>query len=270
MTVRQWLDENTKILTAAGIGTARLDCLVLLEDCLNTNRTQLLAHPECKLSVEQIKWLDQRLAQRSGHIPLAYIRGKTEFYGREFIVDRHVLEPRPESETIIDLCKSAPLPERPRIADVGTGSGALGVTAKLELPHAQVDLLEIDKAALVVARKNVNKFRIQATCIQSDLLAQTAVAYDVILANLPYVPDDFHINPAAEAEPRFAIFGGADGLNVYRRMFVQLAGFDWKPRYIFTESLAPQHDELAKIAASADFKLTKTDDFVQQFEPAAI
>ena len=110
MHVGDWLKTATQKLQQAGIATARLDCLVLLEDYLNTNRTQLLAHLERELTVEQIKWLSLRLVRRAKHEPLAYIRSKTEFYGREFIVNKHVLEPRPESETMIDLLKASNLP----------------------------------------------------------------------------------------------------------------------------------------------------------------
>lgn len=271
MTVETFLAQATKRLSAAGIATARLDCLVLLEDVLNTNRTQILAYPEKEINDEQIMYLWELTSRREKHEPLAYIRGKTEFYGREFIVDKHVLEPRPESETMIDLLKAAAatnLFTHPRIADVGSGSGALGITAKLELPNARVDLIEIDQAALIVAQKNVSKFSISAQCIKNDLLTQTSASYDVILANLPYVPDDFHINPAALREPRLAIFGGGDGLDVYRRLFQQLKGFDWKPEAIFTEALPPQHDTLATIALETGFKLAQTQDFIQRFGPS--
>ncbi|HEY1835794.1 MAG TPA: peptide chain release factor N(5)-glutamine methyltransferase [Candidatus Saccharimonadales bacterium] len=267
ISIANWLVGASKQLETAGIETARLDCLVLLEDCLNTNRTQLLAHPERELDIEQIKWLSSRLKRRTKHEPLAYIRGKTEFYGREFIVNKHVLEPRPESEAMIDLLKAATLPANPRIADIGAGSGCLGITAKLELPHAQADLIEVDEPALAAAKKNVNKFSINATCIKNDLLARISTKHDVILANLPYVPNNFHINLAAQAEPRFAIFGGADGLDVYRRLFSQIKELPWQPSFIFTESLPPQHAELAAIANSAGFKLVRTEDFIQQLEP---
>ena len=146
-------------------------------------------------------------------------------------------------------------------------SGALGITAKLELPNTYVSFVEIDTAAVTVARKNVNKFSVVVNCVKSDLLTQTAGNYDLILANLPYVPDNFHINQAAQAEPRLAIFGGGDGLDVYRRLFLQLTHLPRRPSFIFTESLPPQHRELAKIANSAGFSLMRTDDFIQRFEP---
>jgi release factor glutamine methyltransferase len=266
MDIGTWLQLATQKLHQAGIETARLDCLVLLEDILNKNRTQLLAHPEITPTKNQFTVLNKYIVRRSHHEPLAYIRGKTEFYGRMFVVNKYVLEPRPESETMIELLKSTALPDYPRIADIGTGSGALGITAKLELPNARVDLIEINRAALNVAKKNVNMFSISTNLIQNDLLSNLGIQYDIILANLPYVPDNFHINPSAQAEPRIAIFGGPDGLNVYRRLFGQIAEFDHKPSYIFTEALPPQHEILATIAEAAGFKVVRTDDFIQQFQ----
>lgn len=267
MRVDEFLATATTRLQQAGVETARLDCLVLLEDQLNKNRTHILAHPEEKINVEQLKCLLMAINRRAKHEPLAYIRGKTEFYGREFIINEHVLEPRPESETMIDLLKASPLPSVARIADVGAGSGALGITASLELPATCVDLIEIDKHALAVAQKNVNKFSVPATCITSNLLTAVAVHYDAILANLPYVPDNFQINPAALMEPRVAIFGGPDGLDIYRRLFAQLKEAVPKANFVFTEALPPQHSKLAGIAQASGYRLARTEDFIQQFEP---
>ncbi len=267
MNIDDWLRQSQRQLTVAGIETARLDCLVLLEDYLNKNRTQLLAHPELEITVEQQKYLWKCVERRTKHEPLAYIRGKVEFYGREFIVDKHVLVPRPESEAIIELlkAKAADLPDHPRIADVGTGSGVLGITAKLELPNAQVDLFEVDQAALDVAQKNINKFSMFLDCFLGDLLATANTLYDVVITNLPYVPNGFSINRAAQVEPRLAIFGGADGLDLYRRLFAQLQTLSQKPSVVLTESLPQQHADLAEIARNVGFKLAKTEDFIQQF-----
>src|SRR5688572_20708013 len=95
----------TRQLEAVDIPTARLDVLVLLEDLIGKDRTWLLAHSEHELTIDQLTTLDQQVARRAGHEPLAYIRGKTEFYGREFAVSPHTLEPRPETETMIELAK---------------------------------------------------------------------------------------------------------------------------------------------------------------------
>lgn len=269
MEIGTWLQESTRKLLTVGIATARLDCLVLLEDILNNNRTHLLAYPENVLSPEQIVELDSYIVRRAGHEPLAYIRGRSEFYGRTFLVNKHVLEPRPESETMIEMLKvvaATTLPTQLRIVDIGAGSGALGITAKLELPAAHVDLIEIDRTAVTVTKKNINMLSKSMNVFQNDLLTNITAKYDVVLANLPYVPDGFHINSAAEAEPHIAIFGGPDGLDVYRRLFSQIAELRNKPSYILTEALPPQHEQLAAIAQEAGMQLSKTDDFIQQFE----
>src|SRR5690348_16610813 len=103
MTVESWLKRSTGRLNRAGISSARLDSLILLEDELQRGRAWLLAHPETKISQLKLKKLEHKLARRLKHTPLAYIRGFSEFYGRQFKINRHVLEPRPETETMIDL-----------------------------------------------------------------------------------------------------------------------------------------------------------------------
>lgn len=266
MNVQEWLSGSTSKLDQAGIGTARLDALVLLEDVLNTNRTQLLAHSEQMLSSSTVRLLAEQLERRAAHEPLAYIRGKSEFYGREFVVSQAVLEPRPESETLIELLLNQPdLPHPLVVADIGTGSGALGITAFLELPRATVDLLDIDNNALEIAKLNVIKFATGQFVIQSDLLLQATRQYDVLLCNLPYVPDDYIINRAAAHEPALALFGGPDGLDIYRKLFDQVRQQKSKPLLILCESFPMQHEEMIRIATSIGYHLAKADDFIQVF-----
>ncbi len=267
MRTELFLKNATSYLAKAGIGTARLDALVLLEDELGRDRAYLLAHPETMISKTKLKRLEAKLKRRAGHLPLAFVRGQTEFYGRKFFVNRHTLEPRPESETMIELLLKLPLPPKPAIADVGTGSGALGITAKLELHNSEVDLYDIDASALSVARHNQALHELHLHTRKSDLLSAHVRTYDVILANLPYVPDHHRINQAAAMEPRIAIFGGRDGLDIYRRFFAQLHRFTWRPKFVLTESLPPQHDQLAEIANAHGFRLLRSQDFIQVFVP---
>jgi release factor glutamine methyltransferase len=114
-------------------------------------------------------------------VPLAYLRGKTEFYGREFIVNEHVLEPRPESETMIDILKTLDLPAHTRLADIGCGSGALGITVALERDSSVVTLLDIDSEALAVATKNASQHKVNVRLLCSDLLASADEQFDVLL-----------------------------------------------------------------------------------------
>ena len=272
MTLNQWLSQAANGLKEAGIGTSRLDALVLLEDELDRDRTWILAHPETILQGPALQRLNKKLTRRAKHEPLAYIRGFSEFYGRKFKVNKRVLEPRPESETMITLLKNllhhdslisedSPL----KIADIGTGSGAIGITTALELHNHQVDLYDIDASCLAVARHNCALHELRLHCYKRDLLNRPVRPYGVLLANLPYVPDRWKINQAAAMEPRIAIFGGKDGLDLYRRMFEQIKELPRQPKYIFTESLPPQHQKLTKVAKKAGYKLTKTQDFIQLY-----
>ncbi len=240
---------------------------MLLEDVLNTNRTQILARSDRSLTEVEYKTLTALIQKRAQHIPLAYIRGKTEFYGRDFIISSAVLEPRPESETMIEMLKSLSLPEPPAILDVGTGSGALGITAALEIPGSSLGLLDIDAAALAVAAQNAARYNVAAHLYENDLLTAIDDHFDIMLCNLPYVPNDFQINTAASHEPAIAIFGGPDGLDLYRRLFEQLAAQHNKPVYILTESLPTQHAQLQDIASQAGFRQSRVDDFIQLFAP---
>lgn len=267
MTIDRWLTTTTKRLASAGIGTARLDCLVLLGDVLEKQRSWLLAHPESIISEQPLRVLTEMVSRRQQHEPLAYIRQKTEFYGREFIINSTVLEPRPESETMIELLKKQPLPQQ--IIDVGTGSGALAITAKLELPDCNVIAIDIDPRCLVVARDNAKKHRVKINFLKGDLLSplvssQFSFCDSILLANLPYVPDSYQINEAAAMEPHHAIFGGEDGLDLYRNLFAQISTSKTKPTHIITESLPFQHTTLAAIAR--DYLTVETVDLIQIFQ----
>lgn len=331
--VSDWLKASEGLLKDAGIPTARLDCLVLLEDQLAKDRAWLLSHPEYDLQGSDLKILSTNIAQRAQHVPLAYIRGKAEFYGREFIVNAHTLVPRPETETLIDLLKvvrnceadvavwedgkrkrqrkerhykfEKPEPasslvktdegykvvwpkqaaaastrstkrsvltyhdEDLFIADIGTGSGAIAVTAKLELPEVTVAATDIDKECLETARRNAEDLGADINFLHGNLLQPLelpAGKTTILLCNLPYVPDNFQINTAATHEPRHALFGGPDGLDLYRELFEQIKASDIKPAYILTESLPPQHEILAGIAEAAGYVCARTDDFIQVFE----
>jgi release factor glutamine methyltransferase len=265
----EFIKQAASRLKTAGISSARLDILILLEDATHHDRAWLLAHPEHNLSSNQLNKLNKQIARRRQHQPLAYIRGQTEFYGRRFKLNKRVLEPRIESETMIDLLKNLPLPKNPKVADVGTGCGAIGISAALEIHPSIVDLYDIDSSALAVARHNEHLHELKLGIHKRDLLNRPVrPAYDIVLANLPYVPNEWQINEAAMQEPRTAIFGGRDGLDLYRRLFGQLAKMAEKPQFVLTEALPPQHKQLAQVAAENGYKLSDSADFIQVFEAA--
>lgn len=272
-TIATWLADATARLTGVGVATARLDCLVLLEDVTGKERSWLLAHPEDELESYQIKELKSMLRRRVAHEPLAYIRGKSEFYGREFVVNSHTLEPRPETETMIELLLNLVESRKLKVeslVDVGTGSGCIAITTALELPGTKVYATDIDEECLKTARQNAQSLGADVTFLQGNLLRPIPTSFlqrpSSILANLPYVPETHQINQAALHEPRRAIFGGKDGLDYYRMLFVQIDEVSNKPVVILAESLPSQHATLTEIATRHGYKLTESRDFIQCFE----
>ncbi|HLZ15184.1 MAG TPA: HemK/PrmC family methyltransferase [Candidatus Saccharimonadales bacterium] len=270
MTTHNFLLTATKQLQKAGIDSARLDVLLLLEDALGRNRAELLAHPE--LSVPQAKEtvLNEQIARRATHVPLAYIRGHAPFYGREFRVNERVLVPRPESEAMITLLKQWHREQAPHqllIADIGTGSGCLGVTAALELPNIHsIALCDTSQEALMIALENARHYEVTAIPYRMDLLEQPFAAdYQVFLANLPYVPETLEINEAAKHEPKTAIFSGPDGLDHFKRFWRQVSELGEPPACIVTEALPAQHHTMATMARGAGFVLRANDGFAQLF-----
>ncbi|GAC1387244.1 MAG: peptide chain release factor N(5)-glutamine methyltransferase [Candidatus Saccharimonadales bacterium] len=273
MTIRSYLNESLEKLSLALIPTARLDSLIFLEDVIGLSRAYILAHEEIEISQKHHSKLMQLISLRATHIPMAYIRGKAEFYGREFIITPAVLCPRPESEVIIDVVKQLAVthlgqyrPDAISIFDIGTGSGILGITIALELPFADVTLLDIDNNALAVADQNCKNVGLRLPSICDDLL-KLSVAHnatiDIAVANLPYIPDSYVINEAARHEPNRALFGGADGLSLYRRLFMQCRKL--QVAYVITESLKFQHNSLSAIASTYSYHLESESGLVQQF-----
>lgn len=262
MTIAEWLVNSMVKLRKAGVPKGRTDALVLLADLFGKDKSWIHAHPEHVLDGLQVRELDSRLAKRLDRVPLAYIRGFAEFYGRKYTVNSHVMVPRPESESFITLLKELGL-ETARIADIGTGSGCLGITAALELPDSSVDLYDVSPEALAIAQLNASRYKVEAGLYESDLLkGLQAVKYDVLLANLPYVPSGMVTSPEITREPDLALFSGSDGLDHYRRFWEESNG----PRYVLTESLEEQHDVVAELAAENGYELIKTDVLVQLFE----
>lgn len=267
MTTLDWLTAAQQTLQDHHIDSARLDALILLEDQIGRDRAWLLAHPEHVLEDRDVASLQILLNKRTDHQPMAYIRGHQEFYGRSFTVNEHVLVPRPESETIIELL-IAHAAENEVIADIGTGSGALGITAQLELPDSTVYVTDIDEACLALACDNAERLGAHVTPKAGDLLTALegdAMSITTLLCNLPYVPLHYPINTAATHEPELALFSGEDGLDAYRLLFEQLQNLAMQPKLIVCESLESQHAALTKIAATANYKPRETRGLIQAF-----
>lgn len=273
MQVNEWLKKTVAKFKYES-GTAQLDAEVILAHVLDVDRSWLHAHPEFEINNDKISTLTDYTKRRAYHEPLAYILKKTEFYGREFYITSGVLVPRPESESMIDLFKKYISENKINdalVVDVGTGSGALIITAALEAKPTQCVAIDIDDTCLSVANQNIDKYKVNVCLEKGDLLEpikqknfnQNNI---VVLANLPYVPKKYSINMEAKNEPAHAIFGGEDGLDLYRKLFLQLSLYKDKKIAVFTESLPFQHQELKAIATEFNFVEKTEDDFIQVFE----
>ena len=273
ITLGSWLHAAEKHLKNAGIDTARLDCLVLLSDELLCDKSWVLAHPEHILQIEQTEKLDTKIIHRARHTPLAYIRGHAEFYGRDFIVNTDVLVPRSESEDMIDLLKQVMTSDIETVYDIGTGSGVLAITIKLEFPRVTVIATDIDNTCLGTAQKNALILGADVAFIQGDLLqpirdSRLETRDSIFLANLPYVPSDYPVNKAATYEPSLALYSGPDGLGHYRTLFTQLTTLTKSPTHVITESLQDQHGALAGIAEHNGYSLALVKGLAQLFARA--
>ncbi len=263
-----WTDQLKK----AGVATARLDSLVLLEDVTDKDRSYLLAHPEFELAVEQLEELEQKITRRCMHEPLAYIRKKSEFYGREFYVDNSVLQPRPETEDMIDLFKELTSGTNTIAADIGTGSGCIAITVKLECPTIDVIATDVSEECLEIASTNAMRYGLKMSMLQGNLLEpllNEKVEPTALLCNLPYVPKDYEVNKSATHEPDIALYAGTDGLDSYRVLFSQCNKFSRLPETVFTESLISQHELLAEIAVRHGYQLHTTRGLIQVFTARA-
>lgn len=224
------LAEMTARLDAAGIADARIEARLLLQHALQCSREHLYRHLGAPLDAAQIEVLEHLVRARLAGAPLAYLVGEREFYGRTFHVNDRVLIPRPETELLVELAvdfaRRYPSPA-PLIVDVGTGSGIIAVTLALEVPSAGVVAIDRSPEALQVARDNAARHEVadRIQFVQSDLLAGLAGPFDLIVANLPYVPTDEidSASPEVRCEPRLALDGGPNGLDLYVRFFPQAA-----------------------------------------------
>jgi release factor glutamine methyltransferase len=195
-----------------------LDSEVLLARALGAERTWLLAHPEAEVGEAAARTFGAGLARLESGEPLAYILGEWEFFGVKLKVTPEVLIPRPETELLVEaaLAWLVAHPGRRRAADVGTGSGCIPVALAVNVPDLRIVAGDISAGALAVASANVERYSLQARVhlIKSDLLENMAGPFDVICANLPYIPEARLPELAVSKwEPMVALGGGEDGLH---------------------------------------------------------
>lgn len=248
-----------------GIPSALLDAELILAHTLRQSRTWLHAHGEKIIDSRRLEIATARLDLRKERVPLAYILGYKEFYGRQFKVTPSVLIPRPESEAVIESLKEQWDDKPGRLLDVGTGSGCLGITAKLELP-LDVTLTDISRHALTVAEENAVTLGAQVTVLQSNLLEDVPGIFDIIVANLPYVDRTWERSPETNHEPALALFADDDGMALIKRLIDQAGPHLKTGGLLLLESDPDQHAELIEYAKNRGFSYTAVNGYCIVFK----
>jgi len=230
---------------------------VLLSHVLGRPRAWVLAHPEVDLSIEQMTSLQARLARLEKGEPLPYVLGRWEFYGLEFEVTPATLIPRPETELLVETALDwlRHRPDRRLAADVGTGTGCIAIALAVHLKELQVTATDISLPALHTARDNAEKHGVTAHIrfVLSDLFPPTAERYDLVCANLPYIPSQQL--PQLEIygkEPALALDGGLVGLDLIRR-FLQFAPERVHPGSLLLLEIEASQGDRAQALARAAF-----------------
>ena len=238
MNIRNALRQATTTLTQAGSESPGLDAQVLLLTVLQAERTILISHPERELTPEQETEYNEYISERALGKPVSYITGTKEFMGMEFLVTEAVLIPRPETELLVEEAlreMRGPL----RVLDLCTGSGAIAISIKKLCPEAEVTATDLSEAALEVAKENARRILGESEdlslkseepihFLKGDLFEALPEedCFDLILSNPPYIPNAVVEGLAKDVkdfEPRMALEGGEDGLDIYRRLIPEAA-----------------------------------------------
>ena len=269
--IDSWLKSAVQQLQAADIESARLDAEIILAHTIRKSRTYIHAHGDESLAVHHKEIADARLQLRADRLPIAYIIGHKEFFGRQYKVTNATLIPRPESEDIIEILKESSLlnrnllGEKRRLVDVGTGTGCLGISAKLELPDIDVTLIDVSNHALNVAKSNAAALRAEVTLLRNDLLRGLHTPYDVIIANLPYVDRSWDVSPETQAEPDIALFASHGGLNLIDQLIVQTDTLLVQGGTLLLEADVRQHEAIKATCKTHGLQLVQIRGYILHF-----
>jgi release factor glutamine methyltransferase len=199
-----------------------LDAQLLLAAVTGTNRAHVIAHRERILTENEAIQYEALVSRRANGEPVAYLLGQRAFYDRDFVVTPAVLIPRPETEHLLERALAI---GADTVVDCGTGSGALAVTFAANRPSSRVYATDISPEALAVARQNANLNHAPVEFLHGDLLnplIRARIRVDLVMANLPYITSDELADlMVSRHEPRLALDGGTDGLNLIRRLLDQ-------------------------------------------------
>lgn len=253
MTIRDALKHALTRLNQAKIPSSQLDSQLIMAYILGRDRTWVLAHDDIELDEPQLEQFNALVNRRINREPLVHLTGTREFYGLDLEITPDVLTPRLETEQMVEWAIQY-APKNSRLVDIGTGSGAIAIAIAKHRPDLTVTATEISDRELSIARRNAANHGVTIRFIVSDLWSGVSEQFETIVTNLPYLNDNADLMPEVTKEPAIALFGGPDGLDLYRRFIASVPKHLTKGGYLFTESDPWQHESL--IAEAAKVGLT--------------
>ncbi len=260
MTVRDIIHRTTLKLEAAGIPSARLDAEVLLAFCLGCDRIDFIKNPQRQLSDEQLAAYGRLVSRRLLFEPVAYITGVKAFWSFTLEVNPNVLIPRPDTEVIVEEALAvfrAQALSRPRILDIGTGSGAIALALAREIPDARITATDISPAALAVAQRNSRLLGLGDSIIfqVSDLFEQIQGTFDIIVSNPPYIGAAEYETleqGVRNFEPKLALRAGQTGVEFYEKLIYQAHSYLNENGWLLLEIGASQSESVQSIMKTND------------------
>ena len=241
MNIQDWLHHAMEVLRTSDCPDPQVDSRWIAEDTLSMSATELSFEGHQELEPDKLELLGDRLKRRAQGEPVQYILESAYFMGQKFYVDQRVLIPRQDTETLVEsiIVALRQIPsDAPEVLDLCTGSGAIGLSVKTLIPQARVTLTDISRDALEVAKRNAHLLNAEVEIRHGDLFQAVGKArYDLICANPPYIPhgDLPMLQREVRREPAIALDGGADGLELYRRLAADVSEHLKPQGFLFLE-----------------------------------
>jgi release factor glutamine methyltransferase len=236
-----------------------LDAELLATSAFSISRVELYTHFDRPLGEEELAAYRDLVKRRLAGEPVAYLLGRKEFWSLDLKVSPHVLVPRPDTETLVeyaaDFLKERPTDKPIRVADIGTGSGAIALALKKEQPRAEVWAVDLSEDALAIARENAARLGLELHFVLGNLLAPLTGTFDLIVSNPPYIPtrEIDGLSPEVRREPRMALDGGRDGLDLVRTLVGQAGKALWPGGALAVEIGQGQAEATQSLFSQAGF-----------------
>jgi release factor glutamine methyltransferase len=263
MTVLEILQSTTAYFKKREIESPRLNAEHLLAHVLKRKRMELYLEFERVLTEEELAPLRELVRRRGQGEPLQHLLGTVEFCGQTFLCDKRALVPRPETEQLVELLKSKIQNPKPKILDIGTGSGVIALSLATKFPEATVTAIDVSNEALELARENAERLALshRIEFFKSDLLLYVSDVYDLIVANLPYIAsaDRAALSREVRHDPEIALFGGERGDEMVRKL-IETARSHLAPGGLLALEVGlGQADDLAALMAQKKYQDIRTE-----------